>query len=46
MGRACGTYGWGKGGVWGLAGETGGKENTGGDLGVDGCIILGWISRR
>ena len=30
MGWACGTYGWGEGGVQGLGGETGGKENTGG----------------
>jgi len=30
----------------GLGGETGGKETTGETLGVDGWIILGWISRR
>ena len=28
-GWACGGYGWGKGGVYGLGGETGGKETTG-----------------
>jgi len=44
MGGACSAYG-GEGGVYDLGGETGGKE-TWGDLGVDGCIILGWISRR
>ena len=35
-----------RGGVYGLGGETGGKETTGGDLDVDGYIIIGWISRR
>jgi len=35
-----------RGGVYGLAGETGGKGDHWGDLGVDGWIILGWISRR
>ena len=45
MGRACGAYGRGEGCVHGLGGETGGKEPLG-DLGVDGWIILGWISRR
>ena len=29
MGWACGAYGWEKGGVKGLRGETGGKETTG-----------------
>jgi len=29
MGRACGAYGGGEGGVEGLGGETGGKETTG-----------------
>jgi len=29
MGWECGAYGWGEGGVWGLGGETGGKETTG-----------------
>ena len=29
MGRACGAYGGGEGGVKVLGGETGGKENTG-----------------
>ena len=29
MGWACGAYGWGEGGVYGLGGETGGKETTG-----------------
>ena len=33
------------GGVQGLGGETGGKDRWG-DLGVDGWIMLGWISRR
>jgi len=28
MGWACGPYGGGEGGVWGLRGETGGKETT------------------
>jgi len=27
--KTCGAYGWGEGGVEGLAGETGGKEATG-----------------
>ena len=32
--------------VYGLGGDTGGKEGDHwGDLGVDGWIILGWISR-
>jgi len=44
MGWACGAYGRGEGGVQVLGGETGGKDW--GDLGVDGWIILGWISRR
>ena len=43
MGWACGAYGCGEGGVKGLGGETGGKETTGGDLGIDGWIILGCI---
>ena len=38
--------GCGEGGVYGLAGETGGKETTGVDLGVDGWIVLGRNSRR
>jgi len=38
-------YGRGEGGVQGLGGEAGGKDHWG-DLGVDGLIILGWISRR
>ena len=29
MGWACGVYGCGEGSVWGLGGETGGKETTG-----------------
>ena len=29
MGRACGAYGYGEGGVQGFGGETGGKETTG-----------------
>jgi len=32
--------------VLSLGGEIGRKETTGGDLGVDGWIIIGWISRR
>ena len=35
-----------RGGVQGLGGENGKKETTGGDLDVDGWIILGLISRR
>ena len=35
-----------RGGVQGLGGETGGERDHWGDLGVDGWIILGWISRR
>jgi len=34
-----------RGGVYGLGGETGGKSPLG-RLGLDGWIILGWISRR
>jgi len=34
-----------KGGVEGLAGKPGEGDHWG-DLGVDGWIILGWISRR
>ena len=44
--HADGAYAWGEGGVQGLGGETGGKKDHWGDLGVDGWIILGWISRR
>jgi len=29
-----------------LVGKTEGKHTTGGGLGIDGWIILGWISRR
>ena len=29
-----------------MVGKPGGKETTGGHLGVVGWIILGWISRR
>ena len=35
-----------RGGVYGLGGETGGKETTGGDLDVDGYIIIGWIEKN
>ena len=45
MGWACGAYGRGKGGYivscWGNRRE----GDHWGDLGVDGWIILGWISR-
>jgi len=34
-----------RGGCIGSFGETGGKEHWG-DLGVDGWMILGWISSR
>ena len=35
-----------RGGYRVLVGETGGKETHWGDLGIDGWIILGQISRR
>jgi len=44
MGWACGAYGGGE-GVYGiLLGKLEGKNHWG-DLGLDGWIILGWISR-
>ena len=45
MGWACGSYGGGEGAYRVLVGKPEGK-NRWGDLGVDGWIILGWISRR
>jgi len=45
MGWACGAYGRGEGVYRVLVGKPEGK-NQWGDLGVDGWIILGWISRR
>jgi len=45
MGWACGAYGRGE----GCIGSWWGNRREGdhwGDLGVDGWIILGWISRR
>jgi len=45
MGWACGAYGLGGGCIgswWGNRRE----RDLRGDLGVDGWIILGWISRR
>ena len=35
-----------RGGVQGLGGENWSEGDHWGDLGVDGWIILGWISRR
>jgi hypothetical protein len=45
MGWACGSYGGGEGAYRVLVGKPEGK-NRWGDLGIDGWIILGWISRR
>jgi hypothetical protein len=45
MGRACGTYGGGERAYRVLVGKPEGKSHWG-DLGVDGWIIIGWISRR
>jgi len=45
MGRSCGTYGGGKGAYRFLVGKSE-RKNHWGDLGVDGRVILGWISRR
>ena len=44
MGWVCGAYGWGEGVYRVLVVKPEGK-NQWGDLGVDGWIILGWISR-
>ena len=44
MGWACGAYGWGEGVYRDLVGKPEGR-NYWGDLGIDGWIILGWISR-
>ena len=45
MGRACGTYGGGEGVYRVLVGKPEGRSHWG-DLGLDGWIILGWISTR
>jgi len=45
MGWACGAYGRGEGVYRVLVGKPEGR-NQWGDLGIDGWIILGWISRR
>ena len=45
MGWACGAYGRGEGVYRVLVGKPEGRNHWG-DLGVDGRIILGWISRR
>ena len=45
MGWACGAYGRGEGVYRVLLGKPE-ERNHWGDLGVDGWIILGWISRR
>ena len=44
MGWACGAYGRGEGVYRVLVGKQEGRRHWG-DLGVDGRIILGWISR-
>ena len=45
MGWACGAYGFGEGVCRVLVRKPEGRNHWG-DLGVDGWIILGWISRR
>ena len=45
MGWACGTYGRGEGHIGSWWGNRSERDHWG-DLGVDGWIILGWISRR
>ena len=45
MGWSCGAYGWGEGVYRVLVGNRRERDHWG-DLGVDGWIILGWISRR
>jgi len=45
MGWACGAYGCGEGVYRVLVGKPEERDHWG-DLGVDGCVILGWISRR
>ena len=45
MGWACGAYGLGEGVYRVLMGNRRERDHWG-DLGVDGWIILGWISRR
>jgi len=45
MGWACGAYGWGEVAYRVLVGKPEGRNHWE-DIGVDGWIILGWISRR
>ena len=46
MGWACGAYGWGEGGCTGSWWGNRRERDHWGDIGVDGWIILRWISRR
>ena len=46
MGWACGSYGGGEGGRIGSWWGNRSERDRWGDLGVEGWIILGWISRR